>query len=202
MFPSDPTAPIDLARVMGVDRHRLQKTLQRLQRQARANRQSPEFNTWLTQVQASIDLRERRAVSVPQLTYDPQLPISAHRSELIELIRTRQTIVVCGETGSGKSTQLPKFCLDAGLGLGGLIGHTQPRRLAARAIASRLSEELGTDRGAERNLVAFKIRFSDSTKPGTLIKLMTDGVLLAETQSDRYLDQYEAIIIDEAHGAR
>lgn len=114
----------------------------------------------------------------------------------MQLIQTRQTIVVCGETGSGKSTQLPKLCLEAGLGVGAMIGHTQPRRLAARAVSSRLAEELSTSVGQR---VGFKIRFTDATKPETLVKLMTDGVLLAETQSDRFLDQYDALIIDKAH---
>ncbi len=205
LTPKDSKNPIELARVMGVDRHRLQKTWQRLERQKKIHSEYPEFKKYLEQAQASLELRTRRAASVPQLDYDPELPISSHREQLIDLIRRRQTIVVCGETGSGKSTQLPKFCLEAGLGLGGMIGHTQPRRLAARAISSRLSEELSANAGREAGdqlqsgLVACKIRFSDSTQPETLVKLMTDGVLLAETQSDRFLDQYEAIIIDEAH---
>ena len=134
--------------------------------------------------------------SVPPLRYDADLPISAYREQIVELLRTRTALVVCGETGSGKSTQLPKFCLEAGLGISGMIGHTQPRRLAARAVASRLAHELATQIGG---LVGFKIRFADSTSGSTLVKLMTDGVLLAETQSDRYFDHYDALIIDEAH---
>ncbi len=124
------------------------------------------------------------------------LPITAYREQIIDLLKTRQVIVVCGETGSGKSTQLPKFCLQAGLGRRGRIGHTQPRRLAARSIADRLSEELGVELGKQ---VGYQIRFGDQTTEDTLIKLMTDGILLAETQTDRRLNQYEAIIIDEAH---
>ncbi len=112
------------------------------------------------------------------------------------MLREHQVIIVCGETGSGKSTQLPKFCLEAGLASAGMIGHTQPRRLAARSIAARIAEELATT-GDSR--VAYKIRFGDETSPQTLIKLMTDGILLAETQSDRYLNAYSVIIIDEAH---
>ncbi|MEZ6137335.1 MAG: ATP-dependent RNA helicase HrpA [Pirellulaceae bacterium] len=185
--------PIDLATVMKTDRHRLQKSWQQLSPTAGA--ESSAVRQWTERALDSANRCQRRADSVPNLDYDPELPITAHREELIELIRTRQTIVVCGETGSGKSTQLPKLCLEAGLGRSGLIGHTQPRRLAARAVASRVAEELG---GAQ-NLVGFKIRFADSTHPETLVKLMTDGVLLAETQSDRFLEQYDAIIIDEAH---
>lgn len=129
----------------------------------------------------SIQRRESRERANPTIEYDPELPISNHRTALIELIQTRQTIVVCGATGSGKSTQLPKICLEAGRGREALIGHTQPRRLAARSIANRLAEELQTKVG---EWVGFKIRFTDRTQPNTLIKLMTDGVLLAETQRD------------------
>lgn len=188
--------PFDLEQVMQADRYRLRKTWRRLARDGKTDPQSPEFRKWLERAEASAALRDKRAASVPLLSFDPALPITAHRQELVELIRTRQVIVVCGETGSGKSTQLPKLCLEAGLGRGGMIGHTQPRRLAARAVASRLAEELGTRVGES---VGFKIRFADATRPETLVKLMTDGVLLAETQSDRFLDQYEAILVDEAH---
>src|SRR5690606_19575594 len=111
-------------------------------------------------------------------------------------IRDHQVVVVCGETGSGKSTQLPKICLELGRGISGLIGHTQPRRIAARSVAARVAEELRTPLGTT---VGFKIRFTDQTSPTTLVKVMTDGVLLAETQHDRFLDQYDTLIIDEAH---
>lgn len=130
------------------------------------------------------------------LTIPDDLPIAARSDEIISLLRERQVIVVSGETGSGKSTQLPKLCLAAGLGYRGMIGHTQPRRLAARSIAVRLAEELKTNLGEE---VGFKIRFADQTKRETLVKLMTDGILLAETQQDRDLKRYSTIIIDEAH---
>ena len=106
-------------------------------------------------------------------------------------------VVVCGETGSGKTTQLPKICLEIGRGVGGLIGHTQPRRLAARTLAARIASELET-RGRAR-AVGYKIRFTDRVSDATYVKLMTDGILLAETQGDRFLEQYDTIIIDEAH---
>lgn len=139
---------------------------------------------------------EARRAATPKIEYPAELPITAHRDELVRLIRDHQVIVVCGETGSGKSTQLPKFCLEAGLGRTGMIGHTQPRRLAARSIATRLAEELDTPLG---DLVGYQVRFGDQTTPATLVKLMTDGILLAETQSDKSLEAYDAIIIDEAH---
>src|SRR5439155_15094242 len=140
--------------------------------------------------------REKRQSQVPRLEYDDSLPVVARREEIAAAIREHQVVVVCGETGSGKSTQLPKICLEIGRGVAGMIGHTQPRRIAARSIASRLGEELRTSVGQK---VGFKIRFTDTTGPSTLVKVMTDGVLLAESQHDRFFDQYDTLIIDEAH---
>ena len=128
-----------------------------------------------------------------RLEYDPALPITAHRAEILEALARHPVTVVCGATGSGKSTQLPKFCLEAGRGNGRLIGHTQPRRIAARALAARLTQELASD------AVGYKIRFSDRTGPGTRVKLMTDGILLQELAGDRNLNRYDTLIIDEAH---
>jgi ATP-dependent helicase HrpA len=128
-----------------------------------------------------------RRAALPELRFDDQLPITAHRQQIAEALAEQRVIVVCGETGSGKSTQLPKICLQAGLGIYGMIGHTQPRRIAARTIATRLAEELGCPLGRD---VGYKIRFADQTDPQTYVKLMTDGILLAETQSDRFLEQY------------
>lgn len=190
------TPPLDLQTVMQADRYRLRRAWERLREVDQENPDSQGYRKWLEQATASRNKLDARSASVPQLNYDPELPITAHRQELIDLIHSRQVIVVCGETGSGKSTQLPKICLEAGLGRRGTIGHTQPRRLAARAVATRLAEELHTQVGQK---VGFKIRFTDTSQAGTLVKLMTDGVLLAETQSDRFLDQYDALIIDEAH---
>ncbi len=144
----------------------------------------------------SVELRQRRLAGVPPAALDPELPITARREEIAAAIRDHQVVVVCGETGSGKSTQLPKICLQLGRGVDGLIGHTQPRRIAARTIAARLAAELGSTVGQR---VGFKIRFADETSPETYVKLMTDGVLLAETQGDRHLERYDTIIIDEAH---
>ncbi|MBK8752141.1 MAG: ATP-dependent RNA helicase HrpA [Candidatus Competibacteraceae bacterium] len=140
-------------------------------------------------------LRERRA-ALPQPSFDDSLPINAHRESIAAAIREHQVVVLCGETGSGKTTQLPKICLALGYGAAGLIGHTQPRRIAARSVATRIAAELGTTVGG---WVGYKVRFSDRTGPEAVVKLMTDGILLAETQSDRQLDQYEVIILDEAH---
>ena len=144
---------------------------------------------------AVLRLRERRA-GLPVPTFDDSLPINAHREAIAAALRAHQVIVLCGETGSGKTTQLPKICLSLGLGAAGLIGHTQPRRIATRSVAARIAAELGTTVGSQ---VGYKVRFSDRTGPDAAIKLMTDGILLAETQSDRQLDQYEVIILDEAH---
>jgi ATP-dependent helicase HrpA len=140
--------------------------------------------------------RAARAASVPALEYPEELPVSAQRGLIRDAILAHQVVVVCGETGSGKTTQLPKICLEAGRGLDGYIGHTQPRRIAARTVAARIAEELKQPLGQG---VGYKIRFQDRTRPETLIKLMTDGILLAESQQDRYLKRYDTLILDEAH---
>src|ERR671910_2764549 len=124
------------------------------------------------------------------LTYPEALPITAQRAAILEAIRDHQVVVVAGETGSGKSTQLPKLCLELGLGVAGLIGHTQPRRLAARAVSERIAEELGTEIG---QAVGYTVRFNDRVGPNTYIKVMTDGILLAEIQRDRLLRAYEVL---------
>ncbi|MGI9598153.1 MAG: ATP-dependent RNA helicase HrpA, partial [Acidimicrobiales bacterium] len=131
-----------------------------------------------------------------KLAYPPELPIVDRRRELVEAIRDNQVLIVAGETGSGKSTQLPKLCIEAGRGAGGLIGHTQPRRLAARSIAERICEETESEVG---DLIGYAFRFNDRVGPRTRVKLMTDGILLAEIQRDRKLSRYDTLIIDEAH---
>jgi len=138
---------------------------------------------------------ERRS-KLPRPEFQTDLPINERRADITELIVKNQVVIVCGETGSGKTTQLPKICLDLGLGARGVIGHTQPRRLAARSVATRLAQELKTQVGAG---VGVKIRFHDKSTADSWVKLMTDGILLAESQSDPWLNAYEAIIIDEAH---
>ncbi|MET0207488.1 MAG: ATP-dependent RNA helicase HrpA [Burkholderiaceae bacterium] len=141
-------------------------------------------------------VRERNRVTVPPIEYPAELPVSACREQIREAIVAHQVLIVCGETGSGKTTQLPKICLEAGRGVAGVIGHTQPRRIAARTVAARIAEELHTPLG---QAVGYKVRFQDRTRAEGLIKLMTDGILLAETQHDRLLKQYDTLIVDEAH---
>ncbi|HEX5460020.1 MAG TPA: ATP-dependent RNA helicase HrpA [Steroidobacteraceae bacterium] len=131
-----------------------------------------------------------------KLDYDPGLPITAHRAEIVAALARHPALIICGATGSGKSTQLPKLCLEAGRGTAGLIGHTQPRRIAARALATRLAEELGTTVGGA---VGYQVRFTDHTGPQGRVKLMTDGILLQELESDPRLRRYDTLIIDEAH---
>lgn len=144
----------------------------------------------------SNEREELRRASVPAISYPEQLPVTQRRNDIADALQKHQVIVVAGETGSGKTTQIPKICLELGYGIKGLIGHTQPRRLAARAVATRIAQELQVPLGAQ---VGYQVRFSDHTAPGTLIKLMTDGILLAEIQHDRLLKKYEVLIIDEAH---
>jgi len=148
------------------------------------------------QVRASMALREERRLNVPHTTYPSELPITARKDEIVAAVRAHQVIVIAGETGSGKTTQIPKMCLEAGLGIEAKIGCTQPRRVAALSISRRIAEELNVTWGRE---VGCKIRFDDRSSAQTYIKLMTDGILLAETQGDPDLSEYNAIILDEAH---
>src|SRR5215813_13434113 len=134
--------------------------------------------------------------AVPVVSYPPDLPVSQRKDEIAAAIRDHQVIIVAGETGSGKTTQLPKICLALGRGVAGQIGHTQPRRIAARSVAERIPDELGTGLGAA---VGYKVRFTDTSSENTLVKLMTDGILLTELHSDRDLLRYDTLIIDEAH---
>jgi ATP-dependent helicase HrpA len=138
----------------------------------------------------------QRQAAVPKISYPADLPVSQRREDLLKVIAEHQVVVVAGETGSGKTTQIPKLCLELGRGVKGMIGHTQPRRIAARAVAERVADELGTEVGAT---VGFAVRFTDRVSDTSLVKLMTDGILLAEIQRDRMLRAYDTIIIDEAH---
>ncbi|HSH29750.1 MAG TPA: ATP-dependent RNA helicase HrpA, partial [Thiohalobacter sp.] len=149
-----------------------------------------------SEIMASQARREQRRHSLPSPEYPPQLPVVEHREAIAAALAGHQVVIVCGETGSGKTTQLPKICLELGRGVDGLIGHTQPRRIAARSLAARIAEELHTEVGSQ---VGFKVRFSDRVGEDSLIKVMTDGILLAETRSDPQLLAYDTLIIDEAH---
>ena len=137
-----------------------------------------------------------RLASLPKPEYPPELPVSGKKDEIARAISNHQVVIICGETGSGKTTQIPKICLELGRGVSGLIGHTQPRRIAARSVATRIAQELKSPLG---EVVGYKVRFNDKLTESTYIKLMTDGILLAETQGDKFLNAYDTIIIDEAH---
>ena len=140
----------------------------------------------------------QRAASLPTITYPAQLPVSARQEEIAAAILANQVVIVAGETGSGKTTQIPKICLDLGRGVNAMIGHTQPRRIAARSVAERIAQELGT-KVSKESIVGYQVRFTDEVSEHTLIKLMTDGILLAEIQNDPLLRRYDTLIIDEAH---
>ncbi len=182
---------------MQSDQHRLRQRLRSLRNTGEeAGAIETRLEQIAQQVEQSVARRQHREQRLPKITYDESLPIHARRAEIAAALRDHPVIIVCGETGSGKSTQLPKICLEMGRGVDGMIGHTQPRRLAARSIATRLAEELGSPLGQD---VGYKIRFTDRTRGETYVKLMTDGILLAETPHDRFLNQYDTIILDEAH---
>jgi ATP-dependent helicase HrpA len=156
----------------------------------------PEIAQWIQEARASIELRHWRLQRLPPIQYPPQLPITARAPEIVKAISAHQVLVIAGETGSGKTTQIPKMCLEAGFGIRAKIGCTQPRRVAAHSLSRRLAEELDMVWGRE---IGCKVRFSDDTSPQTYVKFMTDGMLLAEAQGDPVLSEYEVIILDEAH---
>src|SRR4051794_33578610 len=178
------------------DERRLQRRLDGLRKQRDAEKSARALATIEREIESSAARVLDRAASVPAIEYPAELPVSQQRDALAEAIRENQVVIVAGETGSGKTTQLPKLCLELGRGIRGQIGHTQPRRLAARTVAERIASELGTPLG---ETVGYQIRFSDQTGEKTLVKLMTDGILLAEIQRDRTLRGYDTIILDEAH---
>ncbi|MGS0466972.1 ATP-dependent RNA helicase HrpA [Cobetia marina] len=192
-----------LERALSRDQRELGKRLAGLRRRLKEGKPVDRaINDIESRLEASIAQRDARETALARwqtpaaLDYPPELPVVERREDILAALAEHQIVVVAGETGSGKTTQLPKLCLEMGLGRNGLIGHTQPRRLAARSVAARLAEELETTLG---ETVGYQVRFNDTTGPSTLIKLMTDGILLAETQHDPDLSRYEAIIIDEAH---
>ncbi len=194
-----------LAQVRGSDRRRLKKRLDRLaggtgKSVEKSTRNSAGGDSPASRIAAAIDAsiarRERYAALTARPLSWPDLPVVEHREELARAIAEHQVVVVAGETGSGKTTQLPKICLQLGRGVDGYIGHTQPRRLATRSVAARLAEELESEVGGR---VGYKVRFSEQLGEHSQIKLLTDGMLLSEIQQDRLLDQYDTLIIDEAH---
>lgn len=182
----------NLDHAMIAERHRLRRQLHDLRKRP----DEAKLAQWAARVQASCDQVAARKASVPRIRYDDSLPIAAKRDEIKKVLAAHQVLIIAGETGSGKTTQLPKICLELGRGQHGQIAHTQPRRIAARSVATRVAEELGTPLGA---LVGYQVRFEDQSDANTLVKLMTDGILLAETQHDRFLERYDTIIVDEAH---
>ncbi len=187
-----------LSHCMLVDRRRLSRRLHTLRRRLRDNRgpSADEVAALGKDIERSRERVRRRRAALPTPNYPAELPVVEHRAAIAGAIEEHQVIVVAGETGSGKTTQLPKICLELGRGAAGLIGHTQPRRIAARSVAARIASELGCEPGGT---VGYKVRFKDRVSPDSYIKLMTDGILLAEIQGDRYLEQYDTLIIDEAH---
>lgn len=181
--------------VMILDQRRLAARIKGLSKIKEKDSQqaiSAEITQQITEAQARLTARQN---AIKEIEY-PDLPISARRQEILNALAEHQVLVIAGETGSGKTTQLPKICLELGLGRKGMIGHTQPRRIAARSVATRIAVELKTELGT---LVGYKVRFNDQLSENSLVKLMTDGILLAEIQHDRYLNQYDCLIIDEAH---
>ncbi|NUK03035.1 ATP-dependent RNA helicase HrpA [Streptomyces lunaelactis] len=186
-----------LAGVSLRDAHRLGRRLEGARRIRKPEARQAVLDEIVTEAEQSAARTARRAGRVPEITYPEQLPVSQRRDEILEAIRDHQVVIVAGETGSGKTTQIPKICLELGRGVRGMIGHTQPRRIAARTVAERVAEELRTPLG---EAVGWKVRFTDQVnQDATFVKLMTDGILLAEIQTDRELRAYDTIIIDEAH---
>ncbi|MFJ5473420.1 ATP-dependent RNA helicase HrpA [Pectobacterium carotovorum] len=185
-----------LSELMLRDRQRLRRRLQGVAKVSSPQAQAAIAQEIEGEIAAARQKVENRRASCPAIHYPEQLPVSQKKDEILEALRHHQVIIVAGETGSGKTTQLPKICLELGRGVHGLIGHTQPRRLAARTVADRIAAELETPLGGS---VGYKVRFNDQVGDNTLVKLMTDGILLAEIQQDRLLMQYDTLIIDEAH---
>ncbi|HEY7883483.1 MAG TPA: ATP-dependent RNA helicase HrpA [Cellvibrionaceae bacterium] len=185
-----------LSEVMLNDVHRLRRRAHTLNR-GKKPQDEQAINRWLADVDASRQQLQVRRNRVPErIDFPEQLPVSGKRDEIAKLISEHQVVVLAGETGSGKTTQLPKICLQLGLGVRGMIGHTQPRRIAAQTVAARVAEELASPLG---ETVGYQVRFTEQADDNTLIKVMTDGILLAEIQQDPFLNRYDTLIIDEAH---
>ena len=185
-----------LASLTLLDERRLGRRLRRAAGTRDPQRRARALSALAAEIERAERRIERRRASVPAVSYPDELPITARRDDLLQAIRDNQVVVVAGETGSGKTTQLPKLCLELGRGVRGAIAHTQPRRLAARTVAERIADELGVQLGGA---VGYAVRFNDRTNPDTLVRLCTDGLLLAEIAKDRDLLRYDTIIVDEAH---
>ncbi|MEO1007787.1 MAG: ATP-dependent RNA helicase HrpA [Planctomycetota bacterium] len=191
-----------LPAAMAWDRRRVRRDLRALRRSvldggdADADAAREAIAGLRDRLESSIERREQRASRLPAPDFDLDLPVLEARADIEAAIREHQVVVLCGETGSGKTTQLPKICVNLGRGAAGMIGHTQPRRIAARSVAGRIADELGCELGG---LVGYKVRFDEKLGDETAVKVMTDGILLAETQRDRLLERYDTIIVDEAH---
>lgn len=190
-----------IPKAMGKDQYIIKRALYAIKKKSHPPGKPLENNTkacqqLLKKVQDSVGQSKIRQQGLPPLNFDPDLPITAKKDEIIETLKKNSVIIISGETGSGKTTQIPKFCIEAGRGIRGMIGCTQPRRIAAINVAKRIAFELNEPLGQS---VGYKIRFDDRTPDNAYIKLMTDGILLAETQQDRSLTQYDTLIVDEAH---
>ncbi len=189
-----------LPQALAVDRHNITRQIAGIKPSRAETKpdQKTRKKLWGLQKQLKASIRKKtwRQKNRPTPSYPPTLPITAYKDEIVDAITKNQVVIISGETGSGKTTQIPKFCLDAGRGIDGKIGCTQPRRIAAMTVCRRIAEELGEEPGGA---VGFKIRFKDNTGPKAFVKIMTDGILLAETQNDPYLNEYDTIIVDEAH---
>jgi len=187
-----------LAQTMSADRARLLRQFGQLADLMRRGKPHDRLQAAVgAAIEASLArVARRRALLPPAIDYPPELPVSGARERILAAIADHRVVILAGDTGSGKTTQLPKLCLELGRGVHGMIGHTQPRRIAAQAVAARIAEELGPAGAAT---VAWQVRFADRSTPDTLVKLMTDGILLAEIQHDRRLERYDTLIIDEAH---
>ncbi|MBL0713146.1 MAG: hypothetical protein JJV98_05550 [Desulfosarcina sp.] len=189
-----------LPEAMAHDRYHVGRDIGHIRYQIRKRRKikrlENRLNEMTQRLKRSVATRQQRRAALPQWQALEALPITAKKDAIVAAIRAHPVVIVAGETGSGKTTQLPKFCLAAGRGLSGMIGCTQPRRIAATTVAQRIADELGEPLGMS---VGYKIRFQDRTRRDGFIKVMTDGILLAETQSDPVLTAYDTLIVDEAH---
>jgi ATP-dependent helicase HrpA len=199
--PADPREALRAIRAaipetMLIDQHRFFSRLRGMERVAHQRPVNAPLSKLHDDVERSRSRRTQRLSNLPRPTYPDNLPVVDRRGEIADAIRNNQVLILAGETGSGKTTQLPKICLELGRGVAGLIGHTQPRRIAARNVAARIAQELDTPLG---HAVGYEVRFGDHVSRDSYVKLMTDGILLAETQGDRFLEQYDTIILDEAH---